>query len=108
MQPFPFACLSPLFWPLPAECLHLSSRAQVAINWGAGRSGVTAPIFAVRSREQLDDVVGALDFTIPSAQMAALDEVSKVDLGFPQRWGDGDFFVCRGQEVEKRGFSGRI
>ena len=77
--------------------------AQVAINWTANRSGVTAPIFAVRSREQLDDVVGSLDFTIPSPQLAALDDVSRVDLGFPQRWGDGDFFVARGQQVEKRG-----
>ena len=75
---------------------------QVAINWAANRQGVCAPIFAVRSREQLDDVLGALDFSIPEHQLAALDDVSRIDLGFPQRWGDGDFFVCRGQHVQKR------
>ena len=76
---------------------------QVAVNWAASRPGVTAPIFAVRSREQLDDVLGSLDFSIPQANLAALDEVSSLDLGFPQRWGDGDFFVSRGQTIEKRG-----
>lgn len=75
---------------------------QVAINWAASHPAVTAPIFAVRSREQLDDAIGSLDFAIPPAQLAALDDVSAIDLGFPQRWGGGDFFVCRGQTVEQR------
>ena len=69
---------------------------------------VCAPIFAVRSREQLDDVLGSLDFTIPQAQLAALDEVSAIDVGFPQRWGDGDTFVSRGQSVEKRAASAAL
>ena len=60
---------------------------------------------------QLDDVLSSLDFTIPDHQLAALEDVSGIDLGFPQRWGDGDFFVCRGQSVQKRlgtpGLSGR-
>ena len=41
-------------------------------------------IWQVRSREQLDDVLGALDFTIPEPHLAALDDVSRIDLGFPQ------------------------
>jgi aryl-alcohol dehydrogenase-like predicted oxidoreductase len=81
--------------------------AQVAINWVANRPAVTAPIFSARSREQLDDVLGSLDFQIPQSQLAALDEVSSIDLGFPQRWGDGDVFVSRGQTVEKRGGGGQ-
>lgn len=82
---------------------------QVALNWVANRPGVTAPIFAVRSREQMDEVLGSLDFQIPEPQLAALDNVSRIDLGFPQRWGDGDFFVCRGQSVEKRpGWAARM
>ena len=76
--------------------------AQVALNWAANRPGVAAPIFAVRSREQLDDALGSLDFKIPEPQLAALEDVSSIDLGFPQRWGDGDFFVCRGQVVQRR------
>ena len=62
----------------------------------------------MRSREQLDDVLGSLDFTIPQAQLAALDEVSAIDVGFPQRWGDGDTFVSRGQSVEKRAASAAL
>lgn len=79
---------------------------QVALNWAARHGGVTAPIFSARSREQLDDVLGSLDFTIPDSQLAHLDDVSAIDLGFPQRWGDGDFFVCRGQNVQRRPGSG--
>ena len=80
---------------------------QVALNWVANQPGVCAPIFAVRSREQLDDALGSLDFHIPEPQLAALNDVSSIDLGFPQRWGDGDFFVCRGQSVQKRGVHSR-
>ena len=36
------------------------SPSQVAVNWVAKRPAVAAPIFAVRSREQLDDVMGSL------------------------------------------------
>ena len=83
--------------------LHVAARLHRWRLTGRRPDQVTAPIFAVRSREQLDDVLGSLDFSIPQANLAALDEVSSLDLGFPQRWGDGDFFVSRGQTIEKRG-----
>ena len=79
------------------------SPAQVAFNWVANaHPAVAAPIFAVRSRDQLDDILGSLDFTLPHDCLASLDEASRIDLGFPQRWGDGDFFVARGQSIEQR------
>ena len=37
--------------------------------------------------------------------MQMLNEVSAVDMGFPQRWKDGDFLVSRNMVVEKRAAS---
>ena len=62
-------------------------RGQVAFNWSLQKPGTTAPIFAVRTQEQLDDVVGSLAFRLTRAQMQRLDQASKIDMGFPQRWG---------------------
>ena len=78
------------------------SSAQVALNWVFQKPGVTSALFGCRKPEQLHDVLAALDFTLGEDAMGRLDGLSKVDLGFPQRWGDGDFFVCRGQSIQKR------
>jgi aryl-alcohol dehydrogenase-like predicted oxidoreductase len=52
------------------------SMAQVAINWVAGRPGVATVLVGATRREQLDDNLGALDFELPQALRARLDEVS--------------------------------
>jgi len=63
------------------------SSTQVAFNWLLQKPGTTSPIFAVRTKAQLDDVIGSLAFKMTSMQMRRLDDVSKIEMGFPQRWG---------------------
>merc|ERR1712183_583467 len=63
------------------------TATQVAFNWLLQKPGTTAPIFAVRKQDQLDDVVGSLAFKLTASQMKRLDDVSKIEMGFPQRWG---------------------
>jgi aryl-alcohol dehydrogenase-like predicted oxidoreductase len=57
--------------------------AQVALAWALGRPGVTAPIIGARTPAQLLENLGALEVVMDSAQLARLDEVSAVGLGFP-------------------------
>ena len=41
------------------------------------------PLVGARTREQLDDNLGCLAFELEETQRARLDEVSRIDLGFP-------------------------
>jgi aryl-alcohol dehydrogenase-like predicted oxidoreductase len=59
------------------------SPAQVALRWLLEKPGVTSPILGARTVEQLEDNLGALDVTLSDEQMARLDEVSAITLGFP-------------------------
>jgi aryl-alcohol dehydrogenase-like predicted oxidoreductase len=59
------------------------SSAQVAINWVRQQPGNIIPILGARTAEQLRQSLGCLDFEIPPEQLARLDEVSAVPLGFP-------------------------
>jgi len=63
------------------------TSTQVSFNWLMQKPGTTSPIFAVRTQRQLDDVIGSLAFKLTSEQMKRLDDVSKIEMGFPQRWG---------------------
>mmetsp|Transcript_39484 Transcript_39484/g.79153 ORF Transcript_39484/g.79153 Transcript_39484/m.79153 type:complete len:373 (-) Transcript_39484:110-1228(-) len=65
------------------------SCTQVAINWALRQPCVQSPIIGVRSVEQLDDCLGAVDVAITPEQMERLNKVSAIDVGFPQRWGAG-------------------
>ena len=60
--------------------------AQAALAWTLRNPAVTAPILGVRTLAQLDDNLGALDVSFDDAQLAALDEASSVDLGFPHEF----------------------
>ncbi|MEU1597057.1 aldo/keto reductase [Streptomyces sp. NPDC005708] len=62
------------------------SPAQVALNWVSHRPTVTAPIIGARSLAQLQDNLGAGGWTLDPAHRQALDEVSKIDLGYPHDW----------------------
>lgn len=77
------------------------SSAQVALNWVLHKPGVTSALFGCPSRkpEQLHDVLAALDFTLGEDAMSRLDELSKVHLGFPQRWGGGHFLTDGGTKI---------
>jgi aryl-alcohol dehydrogenase-like predicted oxidoreductase len=60
--------------------------AQVALAWLGSRPGVVIPIVGVRNEQQLASNIGALDVVLDDAQLARLDEVSRVPLGFPHEF----------------------
>jgi aryl-alcohol dehydrogenase-like predicted oxidoreductase len=57
--------------------------AQVALAWTLVNPAVSSPILGVRTLAQLEDNLGALDVRFEDKQLARLDEVSAVALGFP-------------------------
>ncbi|SEP75186.1 Predicted oxidoreductase [Lentzea xinjiangensis] len=57
--------------------------AQVALAWVLQRPGVTAPVIGARTPEQLRGNLDALEVELSAAQVARLDEVGAVDLGYP-------------------------
>ena len=80
------------------------SPAQVALNWVATRPGVTSTLIGATKLGQLDDNLRALDFAIPAELAAKLDEVSRIDLGFPYTWygvGANNPSMSGGTRVEK-------
>jgi aryl-alcohol dehydrogenase-like predicted oxidoreductase len=60
--------------------------AQAAVAWTLRNPAVTTPILGVRTPSQLDDNLGALDVDFDGTQLAALEEASAVDLGFPHEF----------------------
>ncbi|MFE7115404.1 aldo/keto reductase [Streptomyces sp. NPDC057654] len=57
--------------------------AQVGLAWALRQPDVTAPIIGARTPAQLEDNLGALDVDFTAAQLARLDEISAIELGFP-------------------------
>ncbi len=64
--------------------------AQVAIKWLLQKPANIIPILGARKPEQLEDVLGALDFELDEAHMQRLDAVSAIELGFPHDFIYGD------------------
>jgi aryl-alcohol dehydrogenase-like predicted oxidoreductase len=59
------------------------SSAQVALAWVMSNPGVTALLLGARTMQQLENNLGALEVSLDAAQMAKLEEASKIELGFP-------------------------
>jgi aryl-alcohol dehydrogenase-like predicted oxidoreductase len=63
------------------------SASQIAINWTRQHKNQSViPIVGATKVTQVEDVLGCLNFEIPVDLMAELNEVSKVDLPFPQKF----------------------
>ncbi len=62
---------------------------QVAIAWVRAQQqrSVVIPIVGARTREQIEDNIGALDVELSEAELQRLDEVSRIELGFPNDFG---------------------
>jgi aryl-alcohol dehydrogenase-like predicted oxidoreductase len=60
-----------------------STPAQVGLAWTLRNPDVTAPIIGARTVKQLQENLGALQVDLSASQVARLDEVSAIDLGFP-------------------------
>lgn len=59
------------------------SPAQVALNWLLTRPAVTSIILGARKASQLEDNLGCLGFTLSDEHLDKLNDVSKIDPGFP-------------------------
>jgi aryl-alcohol dehydrogenase-like predicted oxidoreductase len=65
-----------------AQEIH-HTPAQVALNWIRQRGDNLIPILGARKLSQLQDNMACLEFRLSEAQLQRLNEVSKIDLGFP-------------------------
>jgi len=73
---------------------HLGcSPAQLALAWLVAKG--TIPILGARKMEQFEDNLKCLDVHIPAETMTALDDASKIELGFPHDFLHGDFIKSR-------------
>jgi aryl-alcohol dehydrogenase-like predicted oxidoreductase len=57
--------------------------SQVALNWVRQKSDILIPIIGARTVSQVEDNLGCLDFTLTNKQMSKLDDLGKIELGFP-------------------------
>lgn len=67
--------------------------SQVALNWVRQQTerGVIIPILGARTAAQITDNLGCLDFELTGDQLARLNEISQIELGFPHD------FIKRGE-----------
>jgi len=65
------------------------SSAQVAIAWVRAQQAraVIVPMLGARRCQQLQDNLGALELELTAAELARLEEVSHIQLGFPHDFG---------------------
>jgi aryl-alcohol dehydrogenase-like predicted oxidoreductase len=59
------------------------TSAQVALAWTLLNPAVVSPIIGARTFSQFEDNLLALDVTFSDEQIARLDSVSRIELGFP-------------------------
>jgi aryl-alcohol dehydrogenase-like predicted oxidoreductase len=59
------------------------SMAQVALAWLRSRPVPVIPIIGARKLTQLQDNLASIDLSLSADQLKALDEASRIDLGFP-------------------------
>jgi aryl-alcohol dehydrogenase-like predicted oxidoreductase len=69
--------------------------AQVAIAWTLSNPAVTSSIVGARSVRQLNENLGALKVSLDDGQRRQLDEISRIELGFPHDFLNYEF-VRRG------------
>jgi aryl-alcohol dehydrogenase-like predicted oxidoreductase len=62
--------------------------AQVAVNWVRHQQGraTVIPIVGAKTEAQLRDNLTCLEFELSAEHLARLDEVSRIDLGFPHEF----------------------
>jgi aryl-alcohol dehydrogenase-like predicted oxidoreductase len=60
-----------------------ATPSQVALAWTMRDPAVTSPIVGARTLAQLEDNLGALDVSFTDGDLAALEKVSGIELGFP-------------------------
>jgi aryl-alcohol dehydrogenase-like predicted oxidoreductase len=66
------------------------SLAQVALAWLRYRDVPVIPIVGARKLSQLEDNLASLTLELTTGQLNALDEASRIDLGFPMHFYERD------------------
>lgn len=70
------------------------SMAQVAINWVRQRpDSQMIPILGARTVEQLKDNMASIEWQLSDEQWKRLDDLSKIDLGFPHGFLDRNRYI---------------
>jgi aryl-alcohol dehydrogenase-like predicted oxidoreductase len=59
------------------------TASQVAVSWVRQQHGVIVPLVGARNLAQLEDNLGALQVTLDGDHLARLDDVSRIEPGFP-------------------------
>ncbi|MDB5084177.1 MAG: putative oxidoreductase [Bacilli bacterium] len=59
------------------------SAAQVALNWILSKSVITAPIIGARNVPQLEDNLGASDWSLTAEQIDRLNRASEMPVSYP-------------------------
>jgi aryl-alcohol dehydrogenase-like predicted oxidoreductase len=72
-----------------------ASPAQVALAWLRVQSGVIIPIIGARKFSQFQDNLASLDVQLSPVQLQRLDEVSRIELGFPHDFLQNDMIRDR-------------
>ena len=67
----------------PIAEAHDASVAQIALAWLLHKDAVTSVIIGARRMDQLEDNFGSVDVSLSDDEVAQLDEVSKIPLGYP-------------------------
>ena len=96
----------------PIAETHEVSVAQVALAWLLHKEAVTSVIIGAKRLDQLEDNLASVDVTLTDDEVARLDEVSKIPLGYPawmgalgdDRWpGESrDFAQLLGKDAEEK------
>jgi aryl-alcohol dehydrogenase-like predicted oxidoreductase len=60
-----------------------ASPAQVAIRWTMQQGKIVLPIVGATKTTQLEDCLGAVHIELPDEALANLNELSRIELGFP-------------------------
>jgi aryl-alcohol dehydrogenase-like predicted oxidoreductase len=79
-RPRAFRCVEAM---RPIAQTHGVSVARVALAWALHQPAVTSVIIGAKSTEQLADNIAATDVKLSDAQLATLDEVSKLPREYP-------------------------
>ncbi len=93
------------------------SLAQVALAWLRYRDIPVIPILGARKLSQFEDNLASLSLTLAPEQVAALDEASRIELGFPYEFYERELVrnfaygglrdrILTGAPVEKRRAAG--
>ena len=67
----------------PIAEAHDASVAQIALAWLLHKTAVTSVIIGAKRMDQLEDNFGSVDVSLSDDEVARLDDVSRIPLGYP-------------------------